>query len=118
MTFYNYDKCCPKCKAVSGDAWWQCGDACPVTGSPHFSEYERAKYASSDPKKFDDIFLHAKIHIKGTRRGIDFLELSNKLCRSMGITTKESDWSLRLLIDCGKLSHDDKYDIIIKEEKK
>lgn len=27
---------CPKCDAVSGDDWSQCGGACPMVGSPHF----------------------------------------------------------------------------------
>lgn len=29
---------CPKCKYTSGNDWKQCGGACPVQGSPNYSE--------------------------------------------------------------------------------
>lgn len=28
---------CPKCKAISGDAWTQCEGVCPLPQSPHYS---------------------------------------------------------------------------------
>lgn len=29
---------CPKCSFLSGDDWRQCGNDCPMEGSPHYSE--------------------------------------------------------------------------------
>jgi len=31
---------CPKCGAVSGDDWSQCGGSCPMPGSPHYAGFE------------------------------------------------------------------------------
>lgn len=35
---------CPKCKAYSGDDWSQCGEKCPMLGSPHYDEYEHSRH--------------------------------------------------------------------------
>lgn len=37
---------CPKCKAISGDDWSQCGESCPMPMSPHYKEC-----AKSEPSK-------------------------------------------------------------------
>lgn len=29
---------CPKCGALSGDDWSQCGGSCPMTASPYYNE--------------------------------------------------------------------------------
>lgn len=35
----NELKSCPKCGAVSGDAWRQCEGSCPMPGSPHHKNH-------------------------------------------------------------------------------
>lgn len=39
---------CPKCGAVSGDAWLQCDYECPIPMSPWFSEECREKVQADE----------------------------------------------------------------------
>ena len=35
---------CPKCGALSGDSWTQCGGFCPIPASPHYHFSTEVEY--------------------------------------------------------------------------
>jgi len=37
---------CPKCDAISGDAWTQCNKRCPVKSSPHYDPEAEKEFGS------------------------------------------------------------------------
>ena len=39
---------CPKCGALSGDAWSQCGGSCPMTASPYYNESAEHAFTAAD----------------------------------------------------------------------
>jgi hypothetical protein len=45
---------CPKCRAISGDAWTQCEGSCPMTMSPHFNAECAYAFLPYVEGKFDE----------------------------------------------------------------
>ena len=39
---------CPKCGALSGDDWSQCGGSCPMTASPYYNESAEHAFTAAD----------------------------------------------------------------------
>ena len=39
---------CPKCGALSGDDWSQCGGSCPMPASPYYHESAEHAFAAAD----------------------------------------------------------------------
>lgn len=82
---------CPKCGSTSGNDWSQCGGACPMPGSPHFTL--RAAQDSACPEWARESLDRYTMH--GIPTG-DFLRavLANDLTMAAGRADEECGRSL------------------------
>ena len=69
-------------------------------------------------KDREEIRLHAKIHVLGAKRGINFIELADQVARSTYLKLKDIEREIRIMIDYNKvLKFDERWDIKINDGK-